>query len=238
MISVQLAHFAPSLRRRFIPSRQDSKLRRILLIISPLTLLVRLCQSFHPYVKTSLRKSNPNVNQHQQVWTPSLLVLVCLDDLLPVLVNIINSSLRSAIVPKPLKTAVIKSLLNKNGLDSILWKTHRPVLNLPYVSKLLERVLAEQLVCHLNQHDLLDKFQSAYRAGHSCEIAIPRVLNYVLCRADGGTWCFSFSWTSLLHLTPLTMKFSWRNCMRRWAFPVLLISGFVHIWLTEPSMSQ
>ena len=47
------------------------------------------------------------------------------------------------------------------------------------------------------------------------------------------TWYFSFSWTSVLHLTPLTMKFSWCDCLMRWAFPVLLISGFVHTWLTE-----
>ena len=43
-----------------------------------------------------------------------------------------------------------------------------------------------QSVCHLNQHDVLDKFQSAYRPGHNCETAIPRVLNEVLCSADGG----------------------------------------------------
>ena len=58
-------------------------------------------------------------------------------------------------------------------------------MNLPYVSKLLERVLAEQLVCHVNQHDLLDKFQSAYRRGHSCENAVLRVLNDDLCSTDG-----------------------------------------------------
>ena len=52
------------------------------------------------------------------------------------------------------------------------------------------------------------------------------------------TWSFSFSWTSELHSTPLTMKFCWRDCMMRWTFPVALISGFVHTWLTEPSMSQ
>ena len=43
-----------------------------------------------------------------------------------------------------------------------------------------------QSVCHLNQHDVLDKFQSAYRPGHSCETAILRVLNEVLCSTDGG----------------------------------------------------
>ena len=43
-----------------------------------------------------------------------------------------------------------------------------------------------QLVSHVNQHELLDKFQSAYRPGHSCETAILRVLNDVLCSAASG----------------------------------------------------
>ena len=102
---------------------------------------------------------------------PGKIVLDYLDVLPQVFVNISNSSLHSAIVPNPLKTAVIKPLLKKNGLNPNLCKNYRPVSNLPYVSKLL--------ACVVNQHDLLDKFQSAYRAGHSCEIAIPRVLNYV-----------------------------------------------------------
>ena len=89
---------------------------------------------------------------------PIKILLNCLDVLLPVLVNIINSSLHSAIVPKPLKTAVIKPVLKKNGLDRNLCKNCSPVSNLPYVSNLLEHVVAKQLVSHLNQPDL-DKFQ-------------------------------------------------------------------------------
>ena len=54
------------------------------------------------------------------------------------------------------------------------------------MSKLLERVVSEQLLRHLNTFGLLDKFQSAYRPGHSCETAILRVLNDVLCSADCG----------------------------------------------------
>ena len=104
--------------------------------------------------------------------------------MLPVLVNIIISSIHSGIVPKPLKTAV--SVLKKNGLDLNLCKTYRPVLNIPYVSKLLMRIIAEQLLSHLNQHELLDKFRSAYCLGHSCESAILHVLNDVLCSANGG----------------------------------------------------
>ena len=85
-----------------------------------------------------------------------------------------------------LKVAAIKPLLKKEGLDPSDSKSIRPVSNLPYVSKLLERVVSQQLLQLLTTHDLIDKFQSAYRPGHSCETAILRVLNDVLCSADRG----------------------------------------------------
>ena len=94
---------------------------------------------------------------------------------------------------------------------------------------------AEQLVFHLDQHDLLGKFRSAYRPGHSCETAILRALN-VLCSADGGDLVFLV----LVDLSAAfdTMKFSWCDCLMRWAFPALLIRGFVLTWGTQPSKSQ
>ena len=104
----------------------------------------------------------------------------CLEILLPVLVRIINGSLESAIVPQVFKVAVSKPLLKKEGLDPSDCKSFRKVSNLPFVSKLLERVVSQQLLQHLTTHDLIDKFQSAYRPGHSCETAILRVLNDVL----------------------------------------------------------
>ena len=81
-------------------------------------------------------------------------------------------------------------------------------MNLPYVSKLLERVLAEQLVCHLNQHDLLDKFQSAHRPGHSCDTAVLRVLNDDLCSADGGDLVLLVLLGLSAAFDTLTMEFS------------------------------
>ena len=36
--------------------------------------------------------------------------------------------------------------------------------NLPFISKLLEHVVTEQLVIHLNENHLLDRFQSIVQA--------------------------------------------------------------------------
>ena len=101
-----------------------------------------------------------------------------LDIVLPVILKLINGSLESGVVPKCFKAAVIKPLLKKSNLDPNSMKNYRPVSNLPFISKLLERVVTEQLVIHLNEDNpLLDKFQSACHAGFSAETAPLRVMN-------------------------------------------------------------
>ena len=74
----------------------------------------------------------------------------------------------------------------KARLDPNVPKHIRPVSNLPYISKLLERVVTAQLVEHLAKHTLLDRFQSTYRPEHSTDTAVLRLLNDILCSADGG----------------------------------------------------
>jgi len=55
------------------------------------------------------------------------------DILLPVIMNIIDTSLTTGIVPRDLKTAIIKPLLKKPSLDKNLLKKHRPISNLPFL---------------------------------------------------------------------------------------------------------
>ena len=67
--------------------------------------------------------------------------LLCenLDNLLPTITNIINTSLTTGIVPRDLKTAIVKLLLKKPSLDRNLFKNYRPISNLPFLSKILEK---------------------------------------------------------------------------------------------------
>ena len=44
----------------------------------------------------------------------------------------------------------------------------------------------KHLTSHLDRHCLLDKFQSAYRPKHSCETALLRLMNDLLCNSDVG----------------------------------------------------
>ena len=71
-------------------------------------------------------------------------------------------------------------------LDPADTKSYRPISNLPVLSKTLEQLVAHQLVEHLNLWRLLPDLQSAYRAHHSTETAVLRVLSDILDALDRG----------------------------------------------------
>ena len=55
-------------------------------------------------------------------------------------------------------------------------RSFRPISNLSVVSKLLERLVARQLLEYLDRSGLLPRLQSAYCACHSTETAVLNVL--------------------------------------------------------------
>ena len=117
---------------------------------------------------------------------PGFLFTQCLDKLLPYITDTINTSLSTGIVPNCFKSAIVRPLLKKSGLDVNECRNYRPVSNLPYLSKLLERIILEQLNVHLSLNSLMPVFQSAYRPNHSTETALLRITTDLLNAADRG----------------------------------------------------
>ena len=109
---------------------------------------------------------------------PSTLVSRC-DVLLPVLMRLINMSLKSGQFPVLWKEALVLQLLKKPGLD-ILFKNFRPVSNLPFVSKLTESAVYNQTHGHICKNNLYPPNQSSYRKNYSTETALLRVKNDIL----------------------------------------------------------
>ncbi len=71
-------------------------------------------------------------------------------------------------------------------MDQEILKNFRPVSNLTFLSKVIEKVVAIQFKQHLLHHKLHDPFQSAYRENHSTETGLLRVQNDILQANDVG----------------------------------------------------
>ncbi len=82
---------------------------------------------------------------------PSKLLKEVLPEVIDPLLAIINSSLSLGYVPKNFKLAVIKPLIKKPQLDPKDLANYRPISNLPFLSKILEKVVSSQLYSFLEK---------------------------------------------------------------------------------------
>ena len=94
---------------------------------------------------------------------PTFLIKECIDTLLPSLTKLFNRSLTEVCVPDAFKSAVVTPLIKKPNLASDDLKNFRPVSGLSFMSKLVELVVAKQLLA----------------ASHSTETALPFIKNEV-----------------------------------------------------------
>jgi hypothetical protein len=115
---------------------------------------------------------------------PTTLLKSCLHILLPTICNIVNKSFEKSTVPGSMKKALVYPLLKKASLDHENRKNFRPVSNLSYLSKLVERVAVKRINEHITSHDLQEPLQSAYRQHHSVETALLKVFDDIICAMD------------------------------------------------------
>ena len=152
---------------------------------SPQTCIVnnQLCTSnFHIFDLVSEEEVR-NVIKSSSITSCSLdplplkLFKTCLPTLLPVLTEVVNTSLSLGIFPSTLKHACITPLLKKPSLDVEELSNYRPISNLPFIGKVIERVASSQLQSYLSSNGLFAPRQSAYRPNHSVESALLSVHN-------------------------------------------------------------
>ena len=120
---------------------------------------------------------------------PTFLLKQCLDVLLSPITKTINNSLKSGVVPQFYKKSLINTLLKKAGFDCEELSNFRPVSNLPFLSKILEKVVLARLMSHISFNNLSEVLQSAYKPYHSTETALLKVLTDILHFIDQKKVC-------------------------------------------------
>ena len=93
--------------------------------------------------------------------------------------HIVNKSLDQGEFYTSWKEALVKPLVKKKILGTAM-TNYRPVSNLQFISKIVEKVTLDQFTQYCNRNSLLPNYQSAYRQYHSCETSLVKLVNDIL----------------------------------------------------------
>jgi DNA-directed RNA polymerase subunit F len=105
------------------------------------------------------------------------------DEMYPALVKLVNLSLSEGSVDG-IKRSELDPLLKKLGLDSEVYKNYRPVNNLVFLSKLIERIVNRRIDAQMEANNLHNKKAFGYKTGHSTETMMLGMMNDVLTGFD------------------------------------------------------
>ena len=94
-------------------------------------------------------------------------------EILPAITHVINLSISSKKFPTAWKKSKVVPL-HKKG-DTLNPKNYRPVAIVPILSKILERIIFNQMIQYLNQNNLLHPNHHAYRAEHNTTTTLVRM---------------------------------------------------------------
>ena len=105
--------------------------------------------------------------------------------------------------PRKVNTVVLdntNALLKKIGMALQEKSSFRPVSNLTFLAKLVEKCMLSQFNTHCRLFNLLPSYQSAYREHHSCETSLIKLVNRSLWSMEHQRWIQSLLWICRLPL--------------------------------------
>ena len=105
----------------------------------------------------------------------------------PVITHIINLSIEQGYVPQDFKLAKVTPLHKKGSkLDP---GNYRPISILSSISKVMEKIVYEQVAKYLEENKLIYEFQSGFRESHSTDTCLIYLNDYIKREIHDGKYC-------------------------------------------------
>lgn len=96
---------------------------------------------------------------------------------IPIFTHLVNASFSSQTFPQKLKESIVFPKLKKPNSDKENFKNYRPVSNVPFLSKIMEKIVDQQLEEYFQENNLHEIYQSGYKKLHSVETVLLKITN-------------------------------------------------------------
>ena len=153
----------------------------------PVHINQNLLERFEPAAEDELKSIilSYGINCSPEDPVPIQLLKNNIDLFIPIWLDLVNLSLSQGSMDC-LKSAVLTPLIKEldNVIDRDLLKNYRPVSNLLFIGKLIERVVGSRLEGHMDKNNLHSKKQYGYKKNHSTEMLLTKIVNDLLLASD------------------------------------------------------
>jgi Reverse transcriptase (RNA-dependent DNA polymerase) len=140
---------------------------------------------------------------------PLKFIKLILLELLPILTHVLSHAIMTSSFPSLWKTGLVIPIPKTGGPTQL--SDFRPISILPVLSKVLEKLLYDQMVCYLTTNNMLSRFQSRFRGSHSTATALAKILDDIHLAVEVDGFSVAVLWTSRRLSTACRMNCFWKS---------------------------
>ena len=117
---------------------------------------------------------------------PTSLILCCQAVFSDIIAHLANLSFSEGRFPAIFKQASVTPLLKGRSLDKSVPSNYRPISNLNFISKVLERLFMVHFQANILASSNFNKYQFAYRSGYYTETFLQLLRDWIFTTSDEG----------------------------------------------------
>ena len=138
-----------------------------------------------PVTKEKITKLFSELDESKtSIGIPNKMIKLAANSLATPFLYILNQAIASGIVPDVLKISRVTPIYKSESPTDP--NNYRPIATLSSFSKVMEKIVYEQLLSHLNNQNILFEYQFGFRKDHSTEQAILDITDTLKSNIDNG----------------------------------------------------